>query len=141
GYRPLTLRREMVVLNPLTYAPLLALAYLAYRGLRPSLRAMPPLRGEEAAEGAVEVVRPPRLKGMAGIYFQAVMLVEGFTGIPLRPSDTVREYLARVRGLIGRGARPFGELTRLLEEAVYGGREVDLEEAGRLLAELREVIG
>lgn len=83
---------------------------------------------------------PEKLQGILKTYFGAVKLIQTYTGIELKPSDTVREYLFKVKPYLGEAYKPFKKLSLILEEVVYGSLEHSLKEAENLLTEIRERI-
>jgi tetratricopeptide (TPR) repeat protein len=113
-----------------------ALAIILARSVWPSKRKpKPPVR--EAP------IKPPlptpveSLQGVPAIYLAAVKLVESSTGVAMNPSDTIREYLSKIESLIGEAVIPFRKLSFMLEEEVYGGIQVSIDEAKSLLEEVK----
>ncbi len=140
-YRMPSMRRNLLILNPyLLIIPLTMVAILT-RGLLSSRRPKP--QGVEAEEAQPEAPRPVarELAGIPLIYLKAVEIVARATREELRPSDTVREYLERVRPKLGGALEPFERLTWILEEEVYGGLKPDISEATLLLEELQRNLG
>lgn len=136
---------DIYIVNPITLPiPLivlgLALIYIA-SGLR-RYRLTPPSQGMVASitEAIPSRGVQPRT-GIAGIYDEAVEIVEAYTGLEAKPSYTAREYLSMVYSMLGDAGVLFQRITFIHELTVYGGYEADLDEANRLLAKLREVIG
>ncbi|MEM0321835.1 MAG: DUF4129 domain-containing protein [Thermoprotei archaeon] len=68
------------------------------------------------------------------LYAEAAEVVGGLTGVRIAASDTVREYLGRVRPSLGGGVLDaFSALTLMVELELYAGVAADLDEARRLL--------
>ena len=139
-YKAPSLRREVLTINPILLIPPAALAAIIARSL---ISARGPRRPREAEEAPQEPAAPEAegLTGIPLIYHRAAEAVSRATLIEQRASDTVREYLERVRPRLGGGLEPFERLTHILEEEVYGGVRHDPEEAGRLLEELLRILG
>ena len=93
-----------------------------------------------AFEGGVMVEGKP--DSLPSIYFGAVFLVSGRTGLYQRPNQTIREYVESVKdGLGDPSLGVFRSLSMLYERWLYGVPfEPDLAEALRLLEELRELL-
>ena len=132
---------EVLTLNLYATSLLVALGSLllkrAWPVRGPAREEVRPEAPEPTAPTLARPTRPSELPEMYAVYQKAVEMVRAETGVDMRPSDTVREYLARTRGKLGAAAEPFSELSMMLEEVVYGGREPDLEKALLLL----ELIG
>jgi len=115
-------------------APMAALAYRSSRRRRMARRepeplpatawSLPPLR---LPEPVVEVPSPatPRDELIA-TYREAAAAVQRLTGMELAPAMTLREYARLVRPLLRSDA--FGQLTTLVEAALYSPRPVTLDQ-------------
>jgi hypothetical protein len=66
-----------------------------------------------------ESVPVERRPGLAKTYFEALELVQRATSIILEPSDTLREYLYKVKGVL-KGLVHFEHITLALESQLYG---------------------
>lgn len=86
-----------------------------------------------AALGGAEARGLPPPDTLAGIYARAAQAVGAAIGIFARESETAREYLSRAMPGLGAVGKAFRELTLMLEEAVYGMRDVDASKGRRLL--------
>ncbi|MBS7638649.1 hypothetical protein KEJ49_07215, partial [Candidatus Bathyarchaeota archaeon] len=140
-YRAPSTRKAVLILNPYLLIIPMTLAAILTRSLLSSRRPKP--QGVEAEEARPEAPRPviEELVGIPSIYLKAVGMVARATREELRPSDTVREYLGRVRPKLGRGLETFERLTWILEEEVYGGLKPDISKATLLLEELERILG
>ena len=74
-------------------------------------------------------------------YVLAVRAVEKASGVLLKPSHTISEYLEAVKGGLGPALDPFERLSRLAEARLYAGVEVDPELARTLRGELEKLLG
>jgi len=131
-----TVSGEFMLINTITVValPFLALvAALARR--RPVEAAVVEARASVAPAGY------PELPGLPGVYVKAVNLVAGLTGAWLAPSDTIREYVEKVRpGLRRRAASLFERISRVYEKWLYSGRggRPPLKTQTRTLERLRD---
>lgn len=146
-FRGLSTYTDLYIVNPITLPiPLIVagivLGYLASgfaeRRSKASILAESKRIVEGIAREAGEV--EPRI-GIAGLYAEAVEIVEAYTGVEAKPSYTAREYLSMVSGILGDAGELFKRITFIHEAIVYGGCEADLGEASKLLDKLREMIG
>lgn len=60
------------------------------------------------------------VKGLAGLYWKAVGVVSGYTGLVMRLSYTIREYLEVVVERLGKAYGPFRHLSLMYERWLYG---------------------
>jgi len=74
-------------------------------------------------------------------YVLAVRAVEKASGVLLKPSHTISEYLEAVKGRLGPALDPFAYLSRLAEARLYAGAEVDPELARALRGEFEKLLG
>jgi len=130
-YEESTAQEKILVINPLTaLIPLSAMLYLAGAGVKELSRKK--RRASEVEEAEVEVVEAPRPRAgepaeIVKIYSDAVRAVEELTGVRMRASDTIREFLEKVFMNLGEIAPAFAELSYMTEAAVYGEIEPDLD--------------
>jgi Domain of unknown function (DUF4129) len=140
--QPSTVKLSIFVLNPLfAVYPVVGVVVVArvMRGRRRS-RAASILFPQPAAPepAAPEVVLPmPEHSKVLEVYSDAVALAGRVTGTSPRTSQTLREYLAEVRGELP-GAESFAALTTMAEASLYGGTgDTELLVARDALAKLR----
>jgi len=133
-----------LVVNLYTTSLLVALGSVLARRAWPA-RARP--EGPREEEGVVGPApptppseRPRRLSEVAAAYLAAVELVGSKTGVRMRLSHTMREYLEATLPKLGSAADPFIELSALAERAIYGGREPDLERVILLLEIIKSAL-
>lgn len=74
-------------------------------------------------------------------YILAVRSIEKATGVRLKPSHTVREYLDSVRGALGEAVKPFSQLSMLAELRLYANAEVDPGVAKALREAVEKLLG
>lgn len=94
-----------------------------------------------AAAAQAKQSQLPPAETLAGIYARAAQAVGAALGTFARESETVREYLARVASRLGALGKAFGELTLMLEESLYGMKEVDASRGRSLLSLIIERLG
>ncbi len=156
-FRPYHLSARVMILNPLLIASGLALVVLSSLYLRrisaPPKRVIARVekKVEEKVEERAVVQRPPaKIDPVAAEYLLAVGAVERATGVKLKPSHTISEYLDAVREKLGDALQPFEELSQLTEARLYGAAEIDLslaralrEKVERLLVgkEVKKIMG
>jgi len=73
--------------------------------------------------GVSEAVEPepPRVDDASSVYMGALLVVQRLTGYVIRSSETVREYLGRVRGALDGGVYGlFEELSLVYDRWLYG---------------------
>jgi hypothetical protein len=150
---PCTVHESIFVVNVFTLvgAPVFFGAAIVYTVRRIERR--PSRRRDERVEGEDEVVELEPLDEGAptgdkvdtfpDIYRRAVTLVHGFTGSPLLPNQTIREYLWVVKERLGESVYGvFLSLSMSYERWLYGVPfEIDLSEALKLFEELEELLG
>ncbi len=95
--------------------------------------------GAIAATGAAGAMPPEGT--VAGAYARAASWIGSLMGRRIRASETVREYYSRVEPGLGEARAPFRGLTGMLEDALYGLREVSAPAAKGLLERIRELLG
>ncbi len=97
------------------------------------------------AGGTVAVAMLPRqipLEGtIAGAYARAASWVGSALKRRIKPSDTAREYYAKVSPSLGEAREPFRDLTLMLEESLYGLKEASIPASRGLLGRIRELLG
>ncbi len=135
---------SVLVVNLYTTSLLVALGSILARRAW-STRVRPGGPREEEAGVAPTPPRPPRerprrLSEVAAAYLAAVELVGSKTGVRMRPSHTIREYLEATLPKLGPAADPFIELSALAERTIYGGREPDLERVILLLEIIKSAL-
>ena len=135
---------EIFVMNPIMMLiPLSAALYLTSVGVKELSRrrkTIPERWTAEIAEKAEpkSIVRRP--EGITGIYLEAVRMIEELTGLKMKASDTIREFLDKVTWELGEISPAFTELSYMTEAAVYGGLQPDMELARALLEAIRREI-
>ncbi len=95
--------------------------------------------GAIAATAAARAVPPEGT--VAGAYARAASWIGSLMGRRIRASETVREYYSRVEPGLGEARVPFRGLTGMLEDALYGLREVSAPAAKGLFERVRELLG
>lgn len=95
--------------------------------------------GAIAATAAARAVPPEGT--VAGAYARAASWIGSLMGRRIRASETVREYYSRVEPGLGDARVPFRGLTGMLEDALYGLREVSAPAAKGLFERIRELLG
>ena len=83
--------------------------------------------GTAMAAGAPRQVPPEGT--IAGAYARAATWVGSALGRRIRASETVREYYSRIEPGLGAAREPFRGLTVMLEDAIYGLKEVSVPAA------------
>lgn len=78
------------------------------------------LEMKATSEQVTAGVRAREVKGLAGLYWKAVGVVSGYTGLVMRLSYTVREYLEVVVERLGKAYGPFRRLSLMYERWLYG---------------------
>jgi len=92
---------------------------------------------------AAAPVVPSSLPWLSGLYLGAAELVGRVTGVRIRRSDTVREYLGAVKAsLSGSDYGLFSGFSGLYERWFYGGRraEPSPDEAGGAVEKMRKLV-
>ncbi|MBD3171175.1 DUF4129 domain-containing protein [Candidatus Bathyarchaeota archaeon] len=87
------------------------------------------------------VCEPAISKGsFSGLFLAALRFIEDITGLSMKPSDTLREYLSRVLDTLGeRLGGLFSQLVSRYERWLYGRpKEPELEKVELLVSELEE---
>ena len=121
-YRSVALKGSILVINPFTI--LVPFGLVSVLALRLSWRR------EVGGPGPEEVVQQhetqrqayplaPRLEWLIDMYWQAVAIVIGLTGVDMKPSMTMREYLGAVGPMLGGLRTGFEVLTAAAEKALY----------------------
>jgi hypothetical protein len=121
-YRSVALKGGILVVNPFTVLVPLGLAsVLALRlsGRREVGRPGPEevVQQHEPRTQAYSAV--PRFEWLIDMYWQAVAIVVGLTGVDMKPSMTMREYLGAVEPMLDGLKGKFGVLTVVAEKALY----------------------
>jgi hypothetical protein len=83
----------------------------------------------------------PLLTGLAGIYQVAVKIIAHVTGLLLSGSDTLREYLLKVKPRLGKSAyKVFERISKIYEHWLYSGTESKppLKTTEKMVETLRE---
>jgi len=121
------------------------LATWSGRRARGGLGAGHPPEGVMAAAGTAMAAGAPRQvppEGtIAGAYARAATWVGSALGRRIRASETVREYYSRVEPGLGAAREPFRGLTVMLEDALYGLKEVSVPAARGLLERVKGLLG
>lgn len=95
----------------------------------------PQVEVEAAPPEPVEVSDP-----VAREYFRAVKLVESVTGVKMKPSHTISEYLSETRSRLGKAGDVFREISRLAEDRLYGDIPVDAGKLKYLVSMLEKIL-
>jgi len=135
-YRKADATCRFTVVNPISAALPSALLLFFILRLKPR-RIKSVVNMEAPIEAPLKPKKKPALKGIQAVYAEAVNIVERYTGIDARPNYTVREYLKVVSPILREYSKPFEEISKMLEDELYGGLKVDLEEAYKVLDVLR----
>jgi len=132
------------VISPITIAtPLLALGAMGGGiALMRSRRG----KGQYPAQGGMVAVaalpRQMQPEGtIAGAYARAASWVGSALKRRIKPSDTAREYYAKVSPSLGEAREPFRDLTLMLEESLYGLKEASIPASKGLLGRIRALLG
>jgi hypothetical protein len=102
---------------------------------------------EEVAQSAVAIAATAAARTMppegtvAGAYARAASWIGSLMGRRMRASETVREYYSRVEPGLGDARVPFRGLTGMLEDALYGLKEVSAPAAKGLFERVKELLG
>jgi hypothetical protein len=139
-YKAHILSVEVFVINPLTiiapsivFAIALVYAVPIVREVRASIAGRRIL--ETMEEGVEEFIL--EIPGSKFFYTKAASIVGEATGIYIRDHETMREYLARVKGRLGEAYRIFEKISMLAERELYGGERADRAIVAKLLRRLR----
>jgi hypothetical protein len=137
-YRSLAYKGEVLAINPLTTLIQIGLfSFAAVKLLKGRLEAGLEAEGKASAE-AVKVEAAEGLKAkpyhaakglewLIDLYWQAVVIVGALTGVEMKPSMTMREYLKAVAPKLGKLRESFEALTMISEKALYKGIVTDEE--------------
>jgi hypothetical protein len=141
-YRSVVLKGSILVVNPFTVLVPLGLAsVLALRlsGRREVERPVPEevVQQHEPRTQAYPVI--PRLEWLIDMYWQAVTIVIGLTGVDMKPSMTMREYLEAVGPKLSGLKAGFEVLTVVAEKTLYAPTvsPEELEHAREAFKDLR----
>jgi len=103
------------------------------------------LQGASASTGAIAASpsagQMPPEGTIAGAYARAASWIGSFMGRRIQSSETVREYYSRVEPGLGDARVPFRGITVMLEEALYGLRDVSVPAAKGLFGRIKELLG
>ncbi|MEM4805830.1 MAG: hypothetical protein QXX25_07085 [Thermofilaceae archaeon] len=147
-YRPARAEAQTFIANLLLLIPAVGLLTPLVFLAKPRNRvetphpSTPPLPSEPQRE--LEEPYSLRLKSADPVvneYLIGLRMVEKATGVLLKPSHTISEYLQLVEPKLGRAARLFATLSGLAEARLYGGFEVPLESAKALREQLGKLLG
>ena len=128
---------SVVVLNPLALATLSTIPSIVLTSL---LRQRRVERVEELASPAKTSSRRRQVGREATVYAGLLKRVEEVVGVRLSPSETLREYLARVRGLLDSSSyRVLERIVYVYEAVLYGGRRELMRELVARIEELERV--
>lgn len=132
---------EVFLLNPLTILVVLiaAASLLVLWRSGGESEAGPTESVEAGREEPAGVEGGEELEGIKGFFVRGVKAVAEATGLSLKKSQTIREYLSDVRGKIGRAYEPFERLGLKFEEHLYSDHEV--EEDPSLLDKIFSLLG
>ncbi len=143
-YRSVALKGSILVINPFTaLVPFGLVSVLALKlsGRRKVGGAEPEegLRRQEAQPPRQAYSVDPRLEWLVDVYWQAVAIVIGLTGVDMKPSMTMREYLEAVGPRLGGLRAGFAALTVVAEKVLYSPAvsSEELEYARKAFEELR----
>lgn len=133
-YREVHFKEEVLVINPLMLTFTLGLvAALAIRlsrgrgGIEQKLELPPEVEEVKPKILGREWFATSELEWLVDMYWQAVVIVTKLTGVDMKPSMTMREYMAIVSSKLGNLRSNFETLTLVAEKALYA-REVAIEE-------------
>ena len=136
-YERYSIECSVVVLNPLALATLFTIPLIV---LVPVLRQRQAEHVEMPARPVKARTREKHGKREATTYGSLLRRVEEAVGARLLPSETLREYLARVRGLLDENAYTVLErIVRVYEAVLYGGRRELVKELMARVEELERV--
>ena len=137
-YKTHSLSIEVFIVNPLIMlAPsilfVVALVYAAplVREVRESIAGRKPTEVLEEAY----ILEAPRTRFF---YLEAALMVGDVTGLHIKDYETIREYLARVGGLLGEAYQIFKEISILAERELYGQEQANRMVVKELLRKLKE---
>jgi len=144
-YKSVTFKGSIFVVNPFTVMfPFGFVSFLAFRFLKgkSKLEAVAEASGTVESESLVSEgwrFAPSGLEWLVDLYWQAVVLVAGLTDVEMKPSITMREYLAAVKPKLGDIGVCFEVLTAAAEKALYSKTisAKELESAKKEFEELR----
>jgi hypothetical protein len=158
-YKPAYARFQVYNLNLILVALAMALvlstlsAYLRVRarGGRPQAKeeeekpAVTPLVVPETSPPRAEAEAAPPEPMESGDpvvreYFRAVKLVESATGVRMKPSHTISEYLSETWSRLGKAGEVFREISRLAEDRLYGDIPVDANKLRYLVSALEKIL-
>ncbi len=83
----------------------------------------------------IYVLETPRARFF---YLEAILIVGDATGLHIKDYETIREYLARVGGLLGEAYQIFKEISMLAEKELYGQEQANRMIVKELLRKLKE---
>jgi hypothetical protein len=154
---PASLSRRLVVINPILIVVVVAILVLSsvrlYRRL-PSMRVrtarpVPAPTPVSSVGGPIIEDSPPEVpvarkrtnRLVIDLYERFLGLLQGLTGIALRPESTLREFAAQCAPVLGPGQKYLERLTRLIERALYSRYDPetsDLEAGQELIHQVEE---
>ncbi|MEM2409785.1 MAG: DUF4129 domain-containing protein [Thermofilaceae archaeon] len=146
-YRPVRAEAQTFIVNLLLLIPAIgllpSLIFLAKpRGSRVETPHPSPLPSEPQRE--LEEPYSLKLKSADPVvneYLAGLRIVEKATGVLLKPSHTISEYLQLVKPKLGGAAKLFATLSELAEARLYGGLEVPPESVKALREQLDKLLG
>jgi len=140
SYRPVERVLEVRVLNPLVAIPAIALVastpWLASRWIKSKRVVTIVVEGPVGAQAEAQ-----QMEGRGGgILWELAETIRRLYGVAMRGSDTLREYLAKLRVLPASIYRVLEEAFTALERALYGRPELAEQFKARALELLRRVL-
>ncbi|MEM4444580.1 MAG: hypothetical protein QXJ21_04340 [Thermofilum sp.] len=147
-YRPARAEAQTFIVNSLLLIPamglLTPLVFLAKLRNRVETPHPPPPPLPSELQRELEEPYSLKLKSADPVvneYLVGLRMVEKATGVLLKPSYTISEYLQLVEPKLGEAAKLFVSLSGLAEARFYGGLEVLPESAKALREHLGELLG
>ena len=141
-YRSVALKGTILVVNPFTilvpFGLVSALALKLSRGRKTG--GAGPEEGFQRREAPVKAYSVASgLEWLIDMYWQAVVIVSRLTGVEMKPSMTMREYLDAVGSRLGSFRAGFEALTVAAEKALYSPSvsAEEVESAGKALEQLK----
>ncbi|MEM2834093.1 MAG: DUF4129 domain-containing protein [Candidatus Nezhaarchaeales archaeon] len=132
-YREAYFMEEVLVVNPFVLVVTLGLAALTFLKLsRGGVAEQEPKLSSEVKEIEPKMMKREQFAAsefewVIDLYWQAIAIVTKFTGVEMKPSMTMREYLAAVSSRLGDLRSSFETLTLIAEKALYA-RTIAIEE-------------
>ena len=140
---------RIFIVNPITVAvPVGLVSAIAVKMLREEKKKAKAVeKGIEKVEEAKKVQEREKyyvregLEWLINVYWQAVVIVSNLTKIEMKPSTTIREYLAQVKEAGKEFYSSFEKISIVAEKALYSPKvtEEELETAKKSIEELQTI--